>query len=129
METSSQCSATVKESRNIRIPPFFDRKNIWHSVTACHLDSNQICYGDECPVGGNQDCYEQFVLNFDSLVPVYNWELKEVDVQRYNNCSITLTNPVMPDVCCENISCISLVPNATCILEHAMCADESKQNK
>ena len=119
---SSQCSTMVKESRNVRIPPFVDRRSTWWPVTACSLDNNQICYHEECPVGGNEDCYEQFVLTFDSLVPVYNWKIMEVDVQKYENCSIKLVNPVTPDTCCDNTSCLSLIPNVSCIMENAMCA-------
>ena len=31
----------------------------------------KICNHIEYPVGGNDDCFEQFVLTFDSLVPMY----------------------------------------------------------
>ena len=118
---TSKCPTTVKEIRTIRVAPYFVKRTIWMWMYVCRLENNQICYEDACPVGERDNCYGKCVPVVDSLIPVYHWRMVEVDVQTFENCTITVYNSSVPDTCCEEVNCAVFAPNATCVMENAMC--------
>ena len=117
---TSRCPITVKETRNIRVAPFFVKRTTWRWVTECRLENNQICQRDECPVGETRYCYGKCVPVVESLLPVYNWRMVEVDVQTYENCTVTLFNSTVPDTCCDEVSCAVFAPSTSCVMKNAM---------
>ena len=118
---TSRCPITVKETRNIRVAPFFVKRTTWRWVTECRLENNQVCRENECPVGETCYCYGKCVPVVESLLPVYNWRMVEVDVQTYENCSVTLFNSTVPDTCCDEVSCAVFAPSTLCVMNNAMC--------
>ena len=118
---TSKCPTTVKEVRTIRVPPYFVKRTIWRWMLVCRLENNQICYEDACPVDERDNCYGKFVPVVAPLIPVYHWRMVEVDVQTFENCTITVYNSSVPDTCCEEVNCAVFAPNATCVMENAMC--------
>ena len=124
---TSRCPATVKERRNIRVPPFFVKRTTWRFVGVCRLENNLVCFEEKCPVGTNPEiCYGKCVP-LESLLPVYNWRMVEVDVLTYVNCNVTLFNSTIPDTCCENVTCAVFAPNASCVSGNAFCRS-ARQN-
>ena len=69
---TSKCPTKVKESRRIRVPPFFVTKTTWQWVTECQLVDNRICIEEDCPVGVDKTCYGKCVPVATSRVPVFN---------------------------------------------------------
>ena len=124
---TTKCPITVKETRNFRIVPFFEKRTTWRWVTECRLENSRICQTDECPVGETLSCYGKCVPVDESLVPVYNWIMVEVDVQTYENCTVTLFNSTVPDTCCDEVGCAVFAPNASCVMKNAMCRS-ARQN-
>ena len=118
---TSRCPKMVKQSRNIRVAPFFVKQTTRRFVTECRLENNQTCLHNECPVGETLYCYGKCIPVVDSLLPVYNWQKVEVDVLTYKNCTVTLLNSTVPDTCCNKVSCAMFAPNASCVMKNALC--------
>ena len=117
---TSKCSTSVKETRNVRVPPFVVAMTTWEFVLVCRLENNQICWDGDCPVGEDKYCYGRCVP-ITSLIPVYNWQMVEVDVHTFENCTIRVFNGSVPDTCCEYVDCAVFAPNATCVASNALC--------
>ena len=124
---TSRCPTTVKESRNIRVPPFFVKRTTWRFVRVCRLEYGTECAGDNCSLVTNENCPGKCVPVVESLLPVYNWRMVEVDVQTFVNCNITLFNSTVPDTCCENVTCAVFAPTASCVRGNAFCRS-ARQN-
>ncbi|CAI8033856.1 hypothetical protein GBAR_LOCUS19095 [Geodia barretti] len=75
IEKTGKCPITVKEVRNIRVPPFFVTRTTWMFVTQCRLDDNRVCIEEDCPVGVDKVCYGKCVPVFESRLPVYYWRM------------------------------------------------------
>ena len=118
---TSKCPITVNETRRIRILPYFEKTITWRFVLVCRSESTEECAGEGCPVGSELYCYGKCVPVVDSLVPVYHWKTVEVEVETYETCTITVFNATVLDTCCENNNCVTRVPNATCVINNAMC--------
>ena len=118
---TSRCPKMVKQSRTIRVAPFFVKQTTRRFVTECRLENNQTCLHNECPVGKTLYCYGKCIPVVDSLLPVYNWQKVEVDVLTYKNCTVTLLNSTVPDTCCNKVSCAMFAPNASCVMKNALC--------
>ena len=117
---TSKCPTTIKETKNIRIPPFVVERTTWKFVEECRLENNQICWDDDCIGEDIEYCYGKCVP-ITSFVPVYNWEMVEVDVHTFENCTIQVFNGSVPDTCCEYVDCAVFAPNATCVASNALC--------
>ena len=90
IEKTGKCPITIKEVRNIRVPPFFVIRTTWRFVTQCRLADNRVCIEEECPVGVNRACYGKCIPVFESRIPVYHWRMVKVDVPSFENCTIQI---------------------------------------
>ena len=118
---TSKCPTTVKESRRIRVQPFFVMRTTWQWVTECRLVDNRICIEEDCPVGVDKTCYGKCVPVATSRVPVFHWRIMEVKVPLFENCTIQLFNSSVPSTYCENVTCAVRAPDPSCELNNTRC--------
>ena len=127
IEKTSKCPITVKEVRNIRVPPFFVTRTTWRFVTQCRLEDNRVCIEEDCPVGVDKVCYGKCIPVFESMLPVYHWRMVEVDVPSFENCTIKIFNSSVPGTCRENVTCAVRAPDALCVANNTMCRTMRQQ--
>ena len=118
---TSKCPTTVKESRRIRVPPFFVTRTTWQWVIQCRLVDNRICIEEDCPVGVDKTCYGKCVPVVTSRVPVFHWRIVEMEVPSFENCTVQLFNSSVPSTCCENVTCAVRAPDPLCELNNTRC--------
>ena len=121
IEKTGKCPITIKEVRNIRVPPFFVTRTTWRFVTQCRLADNRVCIEEECPVGVNKVCYGKCIPVFESRIPVYHWRMVKVDVPSFENCTIQIFDSSVPSTCCENVTCAARIPEPSCVESNAAC--------
>ena len=121
IEKTGKCPITIKEVRNIRVPPFFVTRTTWRFVTQCRLADNRVCIEEECPVGVNKVCYGKCIPVFESRIPVYHWRMVKVDVPSFENCTIQIFDSSVPSTCCENVTCAARIPVPSCVESNAAC--------
>ena len=121
IEKTSKCPITVKELRNVRVSPFFMITTTWRFVLECRQENKETCTPpDDCRVEVVEVCYGK-CIPVQSLIPVYNWEEKEVDVPSFENCTVRFFNSSVPSTCCENVTCAVRAPDALCVANNTMC--------
>ena len=119
IEKTGKCPITIKEVRNIRVPPFFVTRTTCRFVTQCRLADNRVCIEEECPVGVNKVCYRKCIPVFESRIPVYHWRMVKVDVPSFENCTIQIFDSSVPSTCCENVTCAARIPEPSCVESNA----------
>ena len=115
-----RCPIVTKESRNIHIPPFYVTQTTQKDVLECRLQNNQICQDDDCPIDQRENCHRKCEL-VTSDVPVYHWDMIEVNVYTYENCNVTIFNDSEPDTCCDIVNCALFAPDASCLTTNSVC--------
>jgi len=120
VEKTGHCPTTSKETKVIRVPPYFEQRTTWEWQTVCRTESNQECFEAECPVGQTKTCNAKCVP-VTSTIPVYHWTTVEVDVLRYKSCTVQIINSSIPSTCCEINDCAVFAPNSTCVSANALC--------
>ena len=121
IEKTGKCPITVKEVKNIRVPPFFVTRTTWRFVTQCRLDDNRVCSVEDCPVGVDKVCYGKCVPVFESRLPVYHWRMVEVDIPSFENCTVRIYNSSVPSPCCDYVTCAARVPDPSCVINNTEC--------
>lgn len=88
----------------------------------CRLANDQICQNDGCTISQRESgrCFGKCVP-VKSLIPVYNWEIIDVDVSTFENCTVEVFSASVPGTCCEMVSCAIFAPNASCVASNALC--------
>ena len=127
IEKTSSCPKIQKQIRSIRVPPFQVRVVVWRFSLACRIFNFFFCYGGLfCPVGRRSFCNGlcERRVEYDD---VYNWIQVEEEVLTYEQCVLTVFDGLVPDTCCETVNCAIFAPDASCIMNNAMCR-ELRQN-
>ena len=120
IKKTSKCPITVKELRTVRVAPFFVFTTTWRFVLECRQEMNGVCTSSNCAVDGEEVCYGKCVP-VQTLVPVYNLVLKEVEIPSFENCTVSFFNGSVPGRCCENVTCAERVPDSSCVMSNVMC--------
>ena len=120
IEKMGQCPVTVTETRNIRVPPFFVQRTTWEFVLVCRTEQGGTCSGDTCLDDPNNVCYGKCVP-VTSTIPVYHWREVEVEVERFESCTVKVFNSSIPDTCCNYTDCAIFAPTNSCINTNALC--------